>query len=312
MSRLQAALAYLTMLAIWATVPLSLKWSLEGTTFWFAVTARIVTASLFMAVLIAAARVPLPRTRPAVSTYLISAGSFLGMLVMYWGARFIPSGWIAVMFGTMPLLTAIMSALWLGEKTLTGLRVAGLLVGIAGLAVMFATALAMSTESALGMAAVVVTVAIASASAVWIKRIDADLQGPAVSAGGLFTAMPVFVLVWFAADGEPPAQLELKTAGALIYIAVVGTGVVFSLFYYSMKYISLTRLALIGMLSPVIALTLGNVLNGEPLNTRIWTGAGLIVASLLLHEYIPHRLERARGLPETSDIKDTSLITRYD
>jgi drug/metabolite transporter (DMT)-like permease len=46
-----------------------------------------------------------------------------------------------------------------------------------------------------------------------------------------------------------------------------------------------TRVALITLITPVIALLLGHILNGEPLQAEVWVGTTAILSGLLLFEY---------------------------
>ena len=133
--------AYLGMVIIWSTVPLTVKWSLDGASFIFVATTRVVIGALCILPLVALTRTRLPMERTALKAYGFSAINFLGMLGMYWGAQYIPSGWIGVTIATMPLTTATMAAIWLGERSLTPIKLAGLATGFAGVLLVFATAI---------------------------------------------------------------------------------------------------------------------------------------------------------------------------
>lgn len=308
------ALAYFAMLAIWSTVPLSVKWSMVGSNFLSAVSARILIAAVFMAIVLAAARIRLPLHRKALQTYAVSSVNYFGMMMLYWGAQFVPSGWLGVMFGCIPLYNAVMCALWLGEREFQPLKIAGLATGIIGLLVIFAKAIDLSLQIGVAMLAISLAVAIAAGVGIWVKRIGAHLPGMVVAGGGLLTAMPFYLLLWLSSGAPAPSELSTRTIAATLYIAIIGTGVVFTLYYFVMKHMSLARLALIGMVSPVCALLLGNVLNDEPVNVRVWFGTALIVAALVLHEYLPYRLAGidAPATPEEAELEETSLMTRYD
>jgi len=311
---MKIGISYFAMLAIWSTVPLALKWSMAGTSYTFAVSARVIIAAVFMVTLLAVTRIRIPYHRKALQTYAVSSVNFMGMMMLYWGAQFVPSGWIGVTFGFMPLMNAVMCALWLGERDFDRIRVWGLLIGFGGILVIFAKALDLSTQIAVAMLSIVTAVTVASGVAVWIKRIGAHLPGPAVAGGGLIAATPFYLLVWLLSDGSVPADLSTRNVLAILYIAVIGTGVVFTLLYFTMKHISLARLALIGMISPVTTLMLGKLLNDEPMSMRIWIGTGLIVVALILHEYVP-LLRAGRDIPPSEDqaeLEEARLISRYD
>ena len=103
--------AYIGVIVIWTTTPLAIKWSGEGSHFMFAVTTRMVIAAVLSLLILKATRTPLPWHKPARDTYLVGGlGIFGAMTLVYWGAQFIPSGWISVIFGLTPIMTGLMIA----------------------------------------------------------------------------------------------------------------------------------------------------------------------------------------------------------
>ena len=59
----------------------------------------------------------------------------------------------------------------------------------------------------------------------------------------------------------------------------------FALYFFVLKRIDVTRVALIALITPVTALLLGHFLNDEPVNAQTWVGAGLIILGLAFFEY---------------------------
>jgi drug/metabolite transporter (DMT)-like permease len=60
-----------------------------------------------------------------------------------------------------------------------------------------------------------------------------------------------------------------------------------------LRHVEATRVALITLLTPVIALFLGNALNGELISPETWSGTAMILSGLVLFEY-GHRLRSFR------------------
>jgi len=59
----------------------------------------------------------------------------------------------------------------------------------------------------------------------------------------------------------------------------------FAMYYYVLKHIDTTRVAMITVITPVIALMLGHLLNGEALQAEALIGTAAILSGLLLFEY---------------------------
>lgn len=285
-SNWRVSLAYAGVVLLWATTPLAIKWSGEGPGFLFGVAGRMAIGAACLWTALAILRRRLPWHRQARLTYLAVALQIFGsMLVVYWSAQFIPSGWISVVFGLTPLLTALMAAAWLGERSLGGGQLLSYAMGLAGLAAMFGTALAFSREAAWGIAGVLLSSFLQSASAVWVKRIGARLSAWYQVAGGLLIALPAYLAVWLLFDGQWPQVLPLASLASILYLGAVATTLGFAGYYYVLTHLPATRVALITLITPVLSLLVGHAANQEPLTPRLVLGTALILAALLVHTW---------------------------
>ncbi len=115
------------------------------------------------------------------------------------------------------------------------------------------------------------------ASSVWIKRIGARMQALETTAGALLVALPLFTLSWALFDGHWPGALSRRTFGAIVYLSVFGSALGFVLYYYMLRKLQATWVALITLITPVIALILGQWVNGESVAAREWLGTGIIL-----------------------------------
>ena len=279
--------AYLGIILIWSTTPLAVQWSTQGAGFAFAVFARMLIGVVLAALLLGLWRIRLPLHARARQSYLAGGlGIFGAMSLTYWGARHVHSGLISVLFGLTPLMTSVLAALWLREKALTPLRIVGMALGIGGLATIFAHGDgAGDAQAGAGLAALVLAVFFYSTSLVWIKRIGDDSHALATTAGTLAVSLPLFALVWWLTEDHLPVELPVRTEAAIVYLGVFGSVLGFALYFYVIRHLEAGRVALITLITPVLALLLGQVLNGEEIGPRVWLGAALITAGLVLHQW---------------------------
>ncbi len=280
--------AYIGVIILWATTPLAVKWSVDGSSFMFGVTSRMTLGVLLCLLLVWLMRIKFPWHRAALRIYLAAGlGIYGAMLTVYWGAQYIPSGLIAVIFGLTPLATGFMAALWLGERALSPVKVAGMALGIVGLAVIFEAGKQWENSSWMGISAMLVSVLIHSASSVWVKRLGVGirLHPLAVNAGALSFAVPLFLLTWIATDRAVPETVTFQAAASIAYLGIVGTVVGFSLYYYILKHLSAAVIALITLMTPVLALLLGQGLNNETVQANVWWGTASILTGLLLYQW---------------------------
>lgn len=278
--------AYLAVVLIWSTTPLAVKWSGEGPGFLFGALGRMVLATLLCLAMVAAFRLKFPWHRKARHAYLSGAlGAYGAMLLIYWAAQYVPSGLISVLFGLSPLITALFAQPLLGERAFTPMRVTGMLVGLAGLIVIFSDSLSLGRAASAGLAALCVAVVLQSLSLVLIKRHATEIPSLSVTSGALLIATPLFFLTWLGFDHHLPAALPARAVASIVYLGVIGSVIGFTLFFYVLKHVSAHGSALITLVTPVFALLLGAFVNHEHLGRNVWAGAALVLFGLALHQW---------------------------
>jgi drug/metabolite transporter (DMT)-like permease len=97
----------------------------------------------------------------------------------------------------------------------------------------------------------------------------------------LLVAAPLFLLSWFLQGEAWPNVIETRTLSAILYLGVFGSVLGFALYFYVLRRVETTRVALITLMTPVIALWVGAWFNGEPTETKIWLGTLMIMFGLL-------------------------------
>ncbi|WP_371323237.1 DMT family transporter [Dechloromonas sp. ZY10] len=279
--------AYLGVVLIWSTTPLAIQWSTQGTDFAFAVFLRMLIGCLLAATLVAAWRIGLPLHSRARRAYLVGGLSlFVAMSLTYWGARHIHSGLVSLIFGLAPLLTGLFARYWLPGQPLHRHELLGAGLGVGGLALIFAAGRQIGDELFIhGLLALLAATAIYSAGLVGLKRIGDDSPPLATTLGTLAVALPLFGLLWLHESGGDWALPPARSLAAIVYLGVFGSVLGFALYYYVIKHLAAARVALITLITPVLALLLGHWLNGEEIGLRIAAGTALVLGGLLLHQW---------------------------
>lgn len=291
---MRLALAYISVVLIWTTTPLAIKWSSIGVSFVFGATARMSTGLVCLLLLLLLMRRPLPWHRAALLTYLAVAVQLYGsMLVTYWSAQFVPSGWISVIFGLSPFMTAFMAAAYLKERSLGWGKLFAYSLGVGGLVVMFSSALELDELALQGVIGVLVATFIHAASAVWVKQIQAGLSALQLVTGGLLIAVPLYFGTWYWLDGGVfPAKIPLRALYSIVYLGVIATTLGFALYYFVLNNMQATNVAMMNLMTPVMSLLLGYSVNHEPLTVKTMAGTALIMCALLIYETVNRRQQR--------------------
>jgi len=284
--------AYLGVILIWSTTPLGVKWSGEEVGFLFGVTARMVIGTVLTLILLRYMGMRLVWHRKAIQSYLAaSLGIFGAMILVYAGAQYIPSSMIAILFGLSPLTVGIMAALILGENSLTPMRIFGIVLGITGLVVIFSGRVHLGDNAQLGIILVTASTLLHSISAVLLKRIHAGLPAMVVNGGGLLIASVFYLLTWLIVDGNWPTEIPARAGYSILYLGVIATVIGFSLYFYLIHHLEAGQVGLIPMITPVTAMLLGHLLNGEIISMEMITGTAMISFGLLSYQW-GHMLRR--------------------
>jgi len=228
------------------------------------------------------------RFEPGDHAVLALQGFFLygvSYLCVYHAERHLVSGLVAVGYSASPLVAG------LGGHALLGLRVtsrfvAGGLVGLTGVALMFWPEFgkaAGSRDTALGLAFTVGAVLLSSAGSLIATRNRS--RGlpfwPSLGFGMLYGAAAALLVALL--QGQ---SLALPTAVSwwfsLLYLALVGSVLTFACFLTLQERVGPGRAGAIGVMTPLLALTVSMVFEGFHPDVLVLTGAALAVAGNVL------------------------------
>ena len=280
--------------------------------FTFAVLARMLIGLTVSLALLIFGQTKFPFHSRARLTYVIGGIALFGsMALSYWAARYIHSGLISVMFGIAPLLASVMAAIVLGEKSLSPGKVTGLFLGILGLSFIFLEGDHLGGEYFLaGLIAMFFSVFFYSAGLVCLKQINDDSPPLATTVGALAVASVLFALLWLAMDGAVPDSLPLRSGVSIVYLGVFGSALAFTLYYYVIKHVRATRIVLINIITPVMALMLGNWLNAEEITLNLWLGTILILLGLAANQpELAQPLLRRFGKADDKAASDDKVVS---
>lgn len=258
--------------------------------FW-AVGLRVGLAAAIFAVLTRLLGHPFPRGPALKAAALYGLFQFgVNMPLLYWGERTVPSGISAVLYGTVPLSSAILTRL-MGMERLNPLKIGGALVALLGVALIGGGSIG-TPGRALGLAAILLSATVAGLGTIFLKR------GPrqsafAVNAVANAVGMPC-ALLWSALAHERWALPATGTGWfSLLYLVIAGSLGAFALWSWLVHRWPVTRIAFVSVITPVIALVLGAVVRAEAVNTRSWAGTLLVLTGLVLGMTADRRASRA-------------------
>lgn len=281
-------LAYFSVILIWATTPLAIQWSSDSLSFIAAASLRMSLALVLGLLANVLLRRSLFSTPYVWRTYAAGAiGIFPNMPVVYWSAQYIPSGLVAVIFAMSPFVTGIMTIILLKQNPFSMRRVFALVVALCGLIIIFYHQLQINIHAVFGMAGVLLSCFLFSFSSVLVKKVSLQVDAFNQMLGSLLFSLPGLLICWWLLDGCVPAMISTKSLAAIGYLAILGSLLGITLFFYVLANMTPTAVSMITFITPIIALMLGAGFANEALNWQVWAGAILVIVALLFYLDLP-------------------------
>ena len=282
MSRGASLALYALLVLIWSSTWVAIKIGLEDAPALLGAGVRFALAGVLLLGYAALRRRPLQTDRLLALILGLLPFAFCYGLV-YWGEQYIPSGLTAVLFGVMPLYTAILASFLLHDEPLRARVVLGVTLALAGLSLAFAESLELGSEerAALGAAAVVLSPLGAALGNIALKRRAADLDAIVLNGWGMLIGGGLLLALSGATEDWGDAVWGAKAIGSILYLAVVGSAVAFVTLTILLREMSAQASSVIALMIPFGALIFGALLYGEAITARAVAGAALVVAGLL-------------------------------
>jgi drug/metabolite transporter (DMT)-like permease len=287
-----AALAALCL--IWGTTWAVIQIGLEGIPPLSGVAIRFAIASALLLILTYLMKVRLGATRREKWLWLIngSLAFCVSYGVIYWSEQWVPSGLAAVLFATNPLFVALFAHAVLPSEPLRPIEVAGILLGFVGVGLIFSEDLHALGGARVGTAAVVMLLSplAAAIASVAVKRWGAGIHPFSLSVVPMAMTAGVMGALAFTFERGRSFTWDFTSIGALLYLAVFGSVITFTLFFWLLSHLPAKRLSLIAYIIPIVAVVIGAV-RGEPMTLRTLAGAALVVAgtALAVHHFSPRK-----------------------
>lgn len=289
----QLAFTYLLVGIIWSTTPLAISWSAIGVGAWFGVMARMALGLGFCLGILLLTKQKLVLDKTSVLNYFVaSIGIWLTMVLIYLGVLHINSGFISVIFGFTPIVTAFFALIILKENSFSKYKIIGMLIAFLGLAFIYGQSIKHGELVVYGLFLVFLAMLVQALVSVLLKTINARASALATTTMALAFALPLLILFWLLFDGTWPTNIDDKTILAILYLGFFGSVVGFIGYYHIIKHLNINQVALLPLITPVFALILGYFFNNETLNNYELIGITLIMLGLFSHQFLDKKYAR--------------------
>jgi drug/metabolite transporter (DMT)-like permease len=226
-----------------------------------------------------------------------------GMGMVAFGEKTVASGIAALFIAMMPVWVAVLGQVFLGER-LPRLAVVGIVVGFAGVAILVGPS-AYGGPDALepvGTAALIFSPIAWSSGSLFASRRAVLPARPLVATGAQMIAGGLVLVAMSGLSGElGDFRIEAVSTDSLIataYLTMIGSLVAFTTFGWLMRVAPLPLIATYAYVNPVVAVILGALVLGEPIDPRTVVAGAVIIVAVAVIVTARSRMQAPRPMAE--------------
>ena len=255
-----------------------------------------------------------PRSRGDVTGILATGVLSIGLTnaLLFVGQQYATSAVASIVFSLNPVLTPVFAAVLLADERLSARGAAGMLLGLAGVALVVSPDPAnLLGGDAVGKAILFAGAVTGALGSVLIRWSDGTLSSTVRTAWGLpFGAVLCHLLAWSAGESTGAVAWGPEAVASLAYVGVFAGALAYIAYFGLLDATGAIRANLVFYLVPVVATVGGWALLGEAISPGAVAGfltifAGFAVLgseSVDLRSVVPAALARVRVTDERLDV----------
>ena len=243
----------------------------------------IAAGGMFLFLKLKGERLNLPREVWVSILVLALLNNALPFTLFGWGQTHIASGLASILNATTPIWGVLVAHLFTADERMTPRKVAGVLLGFAGVATMIGpTLLANVGTDALAQLACITAALCYAIAAVWARRFRRMGIAPMSVTTGQLTAGALMMLPLALLVDQPWTQpLPPLTAwGSIVALALLCTAFGYVLYFRLIDTAGATNALLVTLLVPPFAILFGSLFLNEVLAPQDFIGLALIALGL--------------------------------
>lgn len=274
---------YALLVLIWASTPLAISWSAAEISRLWSLWFRFAFSAPLVLLILLALRTRLPLDRTALHSYLAGAFSLIvSQTFTYLATAHLPSGMIALMFGFAPIIAGLIAYFVFGQR-LHAVQWLGMLIALSGL-YLISSSNADQHFNPIGFLYMLASVLIYASSIFWVKHVNARISPVAQASGSILVSMLLGMLFLPFIWQDFPQQLPSpRTLAAIAYTVVVASLIGMFCYFKLVQNISAITLSLATVLTPMLAIFLGVLLNNETVRVQVLVGSLTVITGLLFY-----------------------------
>ena len=285
--RALAFAAFAIVCTVWGTTYLGIRIAVETIPPMLLTGVRYVVAGLILFTIARLRGDAFPKDRRAffnvglVGTLMVAGGNFS----VIWAEQWVPSGIAALLVATSPFWAAIMERLRTGGESISARKMAGMVVGFLGVAMLVTPG---GANGALDRRVLIGALAIQCGAIAWQygtlrgKHYTAAVAPLMSSALQMLIGGTLIGVIGLASGEVSRFVLTPRTFAALAYLTLFGSVLAYTSYVYALKHMKTTTMSLYAYVNPVIAVLVGWLVLNEKLTWLSITAMCVILAGVAL------------------------------
>lgn len=203
-----------------------------------------------------------------------------GSSMVFFASKWVNSGMSSLMIATIPLFMSLIESVGLRRRSLNLRGWIGLLTGFGGVTLLVLSNSQNGTMHINGVLLLLLSALSWSVGSLYSREFhpSGDLLthiGIQMMSGGI----AITLVGLFLGEGSQ-VHMNMAGIGALVYLIVFGSIVAYSSYIYILQYWPAAKAGTYAYVNPVVALTLGALVLGEPVSFSIIISAVIILVSV--------------------------------
>lgn len=286
--KIKITAGYILICLIWGSTWLGIRFGLNSFTPLISSGLRFSLASLFVFIVMRTRKISLQTDSKSLKLYgVLGLFSFaVPFALVYWGEQYVPSGLASILFGIFPFGVLIFSMLAFRNQKISFGQFLGVVLGFAGIVIIFSEGLSLNfSQHLFGIIAILLSATIQAAIAVVVKKYGKHLNPLSMNFIPLIIAGVVLVASAFIFEDSSTWHFDFNGIASVVYLALFGTVVTFTTYYWLMQRINVVVLALSSFITPIIAVILGWIIVNEKLSSHTILGSSCVLIGILFANF---------------------------
>jgi drug/metabolite transporter (DMT)-like permease len=267
---------------IWGSVYLAIKVGGEGLAPFTFVAVRLAIGAAFLLLLL---RLRGDRLPPRAVLGHVGVVGLTGVAIPFtlttWGQHGADAGLASIFNAATPLFTVVLAGLVLSDEPLRAGRLAGILVGFAGIVAVVGGGVEGGGSPA-SIVAMLLSVSSYAITAVYTRRFLRGVPTISLAAGQVLVGLAATAPIAFVFEGSTAVLPPPETIQALLWLGIVASGIAPLLYFHLVGSWGAARTSVVYYLIPIVGVSAGAILLGEEVGPMTVAGALLVIAGVAI------------------------------